>query len=191
MTTAQFEALSAPLQAEEHRAYFVFGYRLTPDAGAGEGLAGLARTYGCGLLQRTLGDVLTRLRPDTPLGNGAGSPVWEEVDRQSARKGLHQDLMPTVDRILHGVAPEAGGEGREPAYGGDAPLALAEGNIRGALLLLPLGPRFGPRRRSRIPGQRSPVRQRPARCALCARASIPSPVLPRRARHMTKRRPRS
>lgn len=140
MTTAQFEALSAPLQAEEHRAYFVFGYRLKPDAGAGEGLAGLARTYGCGLLQRTLGDVLTRLRPDTPLGNGAGSPVWEEVDRQSARKGLHQDLMPTVDRILHGVAPEAGGEGREPAYGGDAPLALAEGNIRGALLLLPLGP---------------------------------------------------
>lgn len=126
----QSATLSAPVRAEAHRAYFIFGFRLTPDDTHGGGLASLASNYERWLLDMKLSAVLPSAQGDTP--------VWKKLDRETARKSLHQDLMPSVNSILHGM-PAGGPAHEQPApYGGDTPLRVSDNQMLGRCHLLPL-----------------------------------------------------
>jgi hypothetical protein len=106
--------------AESHRAYFIFGYGLKTPHGHNGSLCKAAKHYRASLLGLKRGALfarLVKLHEGTP---NADKKVWREIDRDAARKSLHQDLMQVVDRILHGLVDVS--HHNKSLYGGMAPL---------------------------------------------------------------------
>lgn len=126
---------SNALVAESHRAYFLFGYTLGADSERQGVLRELAARYRKWLLGLDCGRLLQRCQAIGSTGVTAGKPVWEAIGREKASDSLHQDLMPAVDRILHGDAFLEALADKTAPFVGQAPLRLAGGVLDGRFLL--------------------------------------------------------
>lgn len=126
----------APVQALAHRASFVFAYQLDTS----RDLAGAAERYHAHLRSIDRGELWDALEW-CPAGSvpkaSEDRHLWKPVEREAARRSLNSDLLPLVDRLLHGSDVPYLSRVDDATYAGHSPLVLLKEALGGRFWIQP------------------------------------------------------